>query len=331
MTVTFEPKLVELSAHDAAREMATDIAKGMDSRPKTIPSKYFYDARGGKLFGEITTLPEYYLTRAELALIEAHGSTILARSTPDEVFEVGSGSAAKICLLLDQTGGDAVSAYATVDVNGDALQHAAKEMQLQRPELDVTGYIGDFVCDLARVPRSGGRRLVAFFGSTIGNLDRDERAQFFADIASMLAPDDRFLLGLDLVKDRAVLHAAYNDSAGVTAEFTRNILRVVNRELDGDFPVDAFDHVPLWNEDDSRMEAWLRATRAMTVTLGAIPMSVTLGEGETMLTEVSCKFTRESVEQELGAQQLAVADWFTDADNTFALALISGVSARSST
>ena len=241
----------------------------------------------------------------------------------DEVFEVGSGSAEKIGLLLQHGGAHAVSAYACVDVNAVALEHAAKDMMHRFPGVDVTSYVGDFVSDLGKVPPAEqGRRLVAFFGSTIGNLDKEARGRFFTDVATMLGTEDWLLLGMDLVKDRDRLRRAYDDSRGVTAEFTRNILRVVNREMDADFPVDAFEHVPRWNETESRMEAWLRATRAISVGIKKIGLEVTLVKGEEILTEVSCKFTRESIEPELERAGLRIHRWFTDEPDDFALALV---------
>ncbi|MFT5392807.1 MAG: L-histidine N-alpha-methyltransferase [Gammaproteobacteria bacterium] len=322
MSTILAPSIVTLSTHNSQEELARDIVKGMDSSPKAIPSKYFYDEHGGQLFGAITQLPEYYLTRAETALIRRHASTIVARTKALEVLEVGSGSAEKICLFLDKAHGHEIGHYASIDINAAALDEAAQDLKAQHPNVSVTGYIGDFISDLSRMPAAAERRLVAFFGSTIGNLDEPARADFFQDVATVLGEQDSFLLGIDLVKDRDVLHNAYNDSQGITAEFTLNILRVINRELSADFPLDGFVHVPRWNESLHRMEAWLRATRAMTVKIADVDMTINLAAQEEMLTEVSYKFTRESIEPELGRAKLALTGWYTDEAESFALALI---------
>ena len=323
MTTAEAAELITLSAHDYRTELACDVRAGLGSTPKTLPSKYFYDARGGELFEQITTLPEYYLTRAEMAALKRHGAEIIAMSNAREVFEVGSGSAEKICQMLDHAPMHGVDTYCAIDVNRHALRSASEAFSERYPGIDTTGYVGDFIVDLDKVPAATGPRLLAFFGSTIGNLDKAERRRFFGDVARMLGRKDRFLLGVDLVKDRTRLHQAYDDRGGVTAAFTLNILQVLNRELDANFPIEAFEHVPRWNESSCRMEAWLRATRPMSVRIAALDLEVEFTRSEEMLTEVSCKFTQAMVQEELFETQLSLDKWFTDPGGDFALALAS--------
>jgi len=321
-----DPPLVTLSVHEYARELARDVARELDRLPKTLPSKYFYDARGGALFEAITELPEYYLTRTEHALIERFGARLLTEAaggrTLSEIVELGSGSAEKISALLRSAAELPARRYAALDVNPHALADAARALGERFPALKVTGYVGDFVSDITRLPPAEDRRLIIFLGSTVGNLDPSARHAFFTDIARILGPGDRLLLGLDLVKERRRLIDAYDDSRGITAEFTRNILHVLNRELAADFPADEFVHVPRWNETELRMEAWLRApARALEVTVRELEMTVSFAPGEELLTEVSCKFTRPGVEKEFRAAGLVLERWWSDEAETFALAL----------
>jgi len=321
MTTVTDVELVTLSDHDFRSELARDVRAGLTAVPKTLPSKYFYDAHGGELFEKITTLPEYYLTRAEMAALKTHGAEIIALAGAEEVLELGSGSADKICQMLAHAPEHEIDTYAAIDVNRHALRCAGEAFSQRHPDIDTVAYVGDFIGDLGKVPPTDRPRLVAFFGSTIGNLDETARARFLRDVAQLLGPGDRFLLGLDLVKGRDVLHRAYDDSAGVTAEFTLNILKVINRELDANFPLDAFEHLPLWNESHLRMEAWLRVTRPVTARIARLNLDVELDRHEALLTEVSCKFTQAMAAQELRQTGLSLQHWFTDATGAFALAL----------
>ncbi len=311
--------------HDLKSELAADVRIGMRSTPKNIPSKHFYDARGSELFDEITLLPEYYLTATETAILEAHAGEILERVVPDELIELGSGASEKTRLLLDamleRTQG---RCYVPIDISEAALTSAVKALCDDYASLAIDGLVGDYDTDLGRVPRRG-RRLVTFLGSTIGNFEETERVAFFRTVAHMLEPGDRFLLGVDLVKDAAMMVAAYDDSAGITAGFTRNILAVVNRELGSDFDPDAFVHRPVWNSMASRMEAWLEASRPMRVSIADLDLTVELEEGERIHTEVSCKFTRSGLVSELGRAGLTIEDWYTDDRAWFGLALIQPV------
>jgi L-histidine N-alpha-methyltransferase len=316
------PKMTRLSPQaDRAEQLASDVREGLGATPKWLPPKYFYDARGSELFEEITRLPEYYLTRAEHEILEGITDGLAERLRPAELVELGSGSSRKTRLLLEamhrHRGG---RRYAPLDVSADALEGAAAALTSSYPWLEFEGFVGDFTADLPRVPRHG-RRLLAFLGSTIGNLDPGERAALLDAVAAALRPDDRFLLGVDLVKDPKVLQAAYDDGAGVTAEFNRNMLGVLNRELDAGIPVDAFEHVAVYDADQARIEMRLRALRDLTVTFPTLELEVGFAAGEELRTEISSKFTREGVEGELAAAGLRLESWHTDAAQRFACAV----------
>lgn len=319
------PKMTRLSPQaDRAEQLAADVRAGLGATPKWLPPKYFYDARGSELFEEITRLPEYYLTRAEREILEGITDGLAERLRPAELVELGSGSSRKTRLLLEamhrHRGG---RRYAPLDVSADALEGAAAALTSSYPWLEFEGFVGDFTADLPRVPRHG-RRLLAFLGSTIGNLDPGERAALLDAVAAALRPDDRFLLGVDLVKDPKVLQAAYDDAAGVTAEFNRNMLRVLNRELDAGIPVEAFEHVAVYDADQARIEMRLRALRDLTVVFPTLQLKVSFAAGEELRTEISCKFTRVGVERELATAGLRLESWHTDAARRFACAVTAG-------
>jgi L-histidine N-alpha-methyltransferase len=317
------PTMTTLSRRaDRKEQLAQDVREGLGATPKVLPPKWFYDARGSELFEEITRLPEYYLTRAESEILDAITGGLAERLRPAELVELGSGSSSKTRLLLEamhrQRGGG--RRYAPLDVSADALEGAAAALTASYPWLEFEGFVGDFTADLPRVPREG-RRLLAFLGSTIGNLDSGERAALLGGVAHSLLPEDRFLLGVDLVKDPAVLVAAYDDAAGVTAEFNRNMLRVLNHELGTGIPLEAFAHVALWDQRRSRMEMRLRALRPLTVRFPTLDLEVHFAEGEELRTEISCKFTRPQVERELAAAGLRLESWHEDSGNRFACAV----------
>jgi L-histidine N-alpha-methyltransferase len=307
--------------HDRRQQMIADVRAGLTAEHKSLPSIYFYDDHGSALFEEITRLPEYYLARAETQILERYSNDIIAAVHPDELVEIGAGYARKTQLLLtaihDREAGDV---YVAIDVSESALRHAGQNLTETFPWLHVRGYVGDFGSDLASVPR-GGRRLVAFLGSTIGNLSLDHRPDFFDSVASMLTEEDGFLLGIDLLKDESALVAAYSDSAGVSAAFNKNVLTVLNRELEGDFDLNAFDHVTQLNTSTGCMEQSLRANRPVAARLGTIDLEITMGTDESIHTEWSCKFTRRQITEELAGSGLSVTHWWSDAENRYALVL----------
>jgi L-histidine Nalpha-methyltransferase len=305
----------------AAAALARDVRTGLTSTPKTLPPKWLYDARGSELFEEITRLPEYYPTRREREVLAARAPDIAAATGARTLVELGSGSAEKTRLLLDALrAAGTLERYVPVDVSQSALRAAAAAVAAEYPGLRVQGVVADFEEHLDRLP-VGPQRLIAFLGGTVGNLLPDERARFLATIAKGMRDGDAFLMGTDLVKDVDRLIAAYDDAAGVTAAFDKNVLAVLNRELRGDFDLDAFDHVARWDAEHERVEMRLRARRAQTVRLRGIDLTVTFEAGEELRTEVSGKFRREVVESDYAAAGLRLAHWWTDADGDYALSL----------
>ncbi|WP_203448883.1 MULTISPECIES: L-histidine N(alpha)-methyltransferase [unclassified Mycobacteroides] len=306
-----------LSSGAAAQALRRDVRQGLTATSKSLPPKWFYDEVGSDLFDEITRLPEYYPTRTEAALLRAHAADIAEASGADTLVELGSGTSEKTRMLLDALD---PNTFIPFDVDSGVLRAAGDALVDEYPGMRVRAVCGDFEKDLGRIPREG-RRLVAFLGSTIGNLTTQPRAQFLADVAATLDSGEMLLLGTDLVKDTERLVRAYDDSAGVTAAFNRNVLAVINRELDADFDLDAFEHVALWNGDEERMEMWLRSGRDQRVSIEALDLVVDFAVGEMMLTEVSCKFRREGVVAELAAAGLRQIQWWTDDSNDFGLSL----------
>jgi len=301
--------------------MAREIREGLTRTPKSLPSKYFYDERGSRLFEQITELPEYYLTRAEQALLEDRAGEIARRARAVELVELGAGSARKTRTLIEaglEEG--SLRRYLLIDVSPVAARNAAWAMSRRYPTLRVRALVGDFERQLARVP-VGGARMVAFLGSTIGNFTESEAVDFLVKTGLLLDRGDRLLLGTDLVKDRETIEAAYNDSAGVTARFNSNILNVINRHLGGDFDPGAFEHVSYYNEEASRIETYLRPSSRQQVRLERIDLDVEFAAGEMMRTEVSCKFTRASVERILEQAGMYLERWYADADAAYALSL----------
>ena len=306
---------------DYRAQLLEDVRHGLTSYRKHLPSKYFYDARGSNLFEEIAQLPEYYLTRAETEILVAHAGPLMARVQPDELVELGSGSSRKTVMLIEamyRNGGG--KRYVPIDISEDVLRAAAKELSAAYSWLEIEGLVGDYVADLDKVRRRG-RRLIAFLGSNIGNYTPTLRYSLLRSIAAALDRDDSFLLGVDLLKDEATMIAAYDDGAGVSAEFNLNILEVINRELDGDIPIEAFEHVTRFDKQFSCMAQALRAKREVVANIRALDLAVTFHEGEEVHTEVSCKFTREGVTEEFASAGMRLDDWLTDSAGQFALAL----------
>ncbi|GAB7067847.1 L-histidine N(alpha)-methyltransferase [Mycobacterium hodleri] len=310
-----------LAADAAAHALRRDVRDGLTASPKTLPPKWFYDAAGSDLFDQITRLPEYYPTRAEAAILRAHAADIAASSGADTLVELGSGTSEKTRILLDaMSQAGALQRFIPFDVDATILESAGAAIGAEYPGVEIDAVCGDFEEHLGKIPLVG-RRLVVFLGSTIGNLTTGPRAEFLAALADSLQPGDTLLLGTDLVKDVDRLVSAYDDAAGVTAAFNKNVLTVVNRELDADFDVAAFDHVARWNPDELRIEMRLRARSAQRVHIAGLDLTVDFADGEEMLTEVSCKFRPEVVAEELAAAGLRRIAWWTDDAGDFGLSL----------
>jgi len=306
---------------DRRAQMIQDVLHGLTAYNKHLPSKYFYDGRGSDLFEEITKLPEYYLTRAETEILQAHVDEIVTAAQPDEIVELGSGSSQKTRMLIEAMRRDAPGRrYVPIDISSDALEAAATGLCADYPWLEIDGHIGDFLADLGKLRRRGSR-LIIFLGSTIGNYVPTLRYSLFRSVARALEDGDSFLLGIDLVKDEPTMRAAYDDTRGVSSEFNLNILRVVNDELGGDIPVAEFEHVTRFDPVFSCMSQSLRAKRLIEANIEALDLAVTFLEGEEIHTEVSCKFTRDQVEEEFASAGIGLGRWVTDDRERFALAL----------
>jgi len=311
---------VYLSGADLAAALAHDVRAGLTSTPKELPPKWFYDDRGSALFDEITRLPEYYPTRAERMILETRAAEIATLTRADTLVELGSGTSEKTRLLLSALADSGtLTRFVPFDVSEQTLRDASAAVA-EEYGIDVHAVVGDFERHLDRIP-TGGRRIVAFLGGTIGNLPPAKRADFLAQVAASLGPEDALLLGTDLVKDVARLEAAYDDAAGVTAEFNRNVLSVVDRELDANFVPEAFEHVARFDPDHEWIEMRLRATTATDVRIDALDLDVSFAAGEEMRTEISTKFRRSLVEQELTTAGLTLTEWWTDPAGDFALSL----------
>jgi L-histidine Nalpha-methyltransferase len=325
MTVDLLPADVEvhtyLGAHDE-RALADDVLDGLTRPFKELPPKHFYDARGAELFDRICELPEYYPTRTERAILEARAAQIVERTGAAEIVELGSGTAAKTRILLDamQDAGT-LRRYVPLDVTEHMILATASSLVEEYPGLLVHGIVGDFERHLHHLPPALGPRLVAFLGGTIGNFTPGSRRRFLRGLAKAMGPDDHLLLGTDLVKDPAVIEAAYDDSQGVTAEFNRNVLHVVNRELDADFDVDSFEHVAFFDREREWIEMRLRAASRQNVHIGALGLDVVFEPREELRTEISAKFTAERLRGDLAAAGLELEEMYRDDDELFAVSL----------
>ncbi|WP_433601373.1 L-histidine N(alpha)-methyltransferase [Nocardia sp. CA-135953] len=312
---------IYLSDDDLTSALRADAMLGLTADPKWLPPKWFYDARGSELFEKITELPEYYPTRTERALLERVVGEIARTAQAEVLVELGSGSAAKTRLLLSaSTAEGPLKTYVPQDVSSSALRAAAAEIAAEFPGLAVHGVVSDFTDTLHNLPR-GGRRMIAFLGGTIGNLVPAERAEFLSSIHEVLEPGEQLLLGAGLVIDPAVLVPAYDDAAGVTAEFNRNVLHVLNSRLDADFEPDKFAHVAVWDTEDQWIEMRLEATEDMTVQVRELDLTVQFARGEQMRTEISAKFRIDGLDAELAAAGFETEQVWTDPDDRFALVL----------
>jgi L-histidine Nalpha-methyltransferase len=304
------------------RSLAEDVLDGLTRPFKELPPKHFYDARGAELFDRICELPEYYPTRAERSILERNADELAALTVAAELVELGSGTASKTRVLLDALhGAGMLQRYIPVDVTESMVRDCATELTGEYPGLRVHGVIGDFERHLDQVPPAVGPRIVAFLGGTIGNFPPGSRRRVLRQISQLLGPQDFLLMGTDLVKDPQILQAAYDDAQGVTAEFNRNVLRVLNRELDADFEPEDFDHVALFDPEHEWIEMRLRARREHTTIVRGLDLPVHFEAGEEMRTEISAKFTAERLEGDLLASGLELVRWFTDPDELFALTL----------
>lgn len=305
----------------ASSTLARDVREGLGASPKTLPPKYFYDDAGSRLFDRICDTREYYQTRTELALLDRLSGDLMAGLEPSDVVELGSGAARKARILLDAAAHSGVRCrYVPFDVSESMLRDSAGELLARYPWLNVHGIVGDYDRHLGRLP-AGDRRLVMFLGSTVGNFPREEAVLFLSRVARQLHAGDRLLLGTDLVKDHAVLDAAYNDSGGITAEFNKNVLRVLNRELGARFEPDRFKHVAFFNADRSQIEMHLEALEAHQVHIAKLDMDVAFEQGESIRTEISRKFTRRSVGDLLSAAGLELIEWHTPENGYFGLSV----------
>lgn len=308
---------------DAAAKMAGDVREGLCAYPKEVAPKYFYNERGSLLFEQIMELPEYYPTRAEREILTTRSAEIHhTAGCPETLVELGSGSAAKTRHLLSAMRAcDSLDTYVPVDISEEITERTAAELVDEYPGLNVHGLVCDFEQHLERVPHGTGTRMIAFLGGTIGNLYPQPRHEFLVRLRELMEPEDRLLLGTDLVKGRDRLEAAYDDAGKVTAEFNKNVLAVLNRELGADFDLDAFEHVARYDEVEARMDIRLRSREAQTVQLDDIDLSIEFAAGEEMRTEISSKFTYEKLASVYGEAGLAIDGWFTDVDCDYALSL----------
>jgi L-histidine Nalpha-methyltransferase len=308
---------------EATATMAHDVRTGLSDDPKELAPKYFYDERGSQLFEQITELPEYYPTRAERSILAEGAAEILSEAgMPRSLVELGSGSAAKTRHLLSaMRDAGCLGTYVPVDISEEITHETAELLVGEYPGLAVRGLVCDFERDLERIPDADGGRLIAFLGGTIGNLYPGARRDFLARLAGLMRPEDCLLLGTDLVKETARLEAAYDDASGVTAEFNKNVLRVLNRELGGDFDLEGFEHVARYDAEEARMDIRLRSLVEQTVRLDGLDLTVSFARGEEMRTEISSKFTRERLHEVYAEAGLAMSGWFTDEAGDYALSL----------
>ena len=312
---------VDLPDGGALAGMAEVVREGLSSPFKELPPKYFYDERGSELFERITEQPEYYPTRCEREILDARAAEIVAAARPRTLIELGSGAATKSRVLLDaMRDAGRLERFVPVDIAEAITRRVASELVDEYPGLAVEGIVCDYETHLERIPRPEGA-LIAFLGGTIGNFRPGPRRSFLARIATLMYPEDRFLLGADLVKEQARLEAAYNDAAGVTSEFNKNVLNVLNRELDADFDLDGFEHVAFWDPDNEWIDIRLRALTEQFVDLRSLDMRTHFSRNEEMRTEISTKFTRERIEASYADAGLELIEWWTDREGLYALGL----------
>lgn len=312
---------IHLTPDDLKRALHDDVRRGLTSTPKELPPKWFYDDRGSELFDQITRLPEYYLTRCEREILDIRAEEIARATQADTLVELGSGTSEKTRLLLAALSEEGcLRRFVPFDVSEGVLRWSAEVINGQFPDVEVHAVVGDFERHLDELP-DGGRRVIAFLGSTIGNFTPAARAKFWSDVAATMHEGDSLLVGFDLLKEIDRLEAAYNDARGVTADFNRNVLRVLCRELEATFDADAFDHLAVFDETNEWIEMRLRSLRDQRVHVRGLDLDVSFAEGEEMRTEISTKFRSEVIRAELAAVGLEVSSWWTDNAADFGLAL----------
>jgi len=304
-------------------DMLRDVAWGLSRPQKELSPKYFYDRRGSELFDEITRLPEYYLTRTERALLECWSAAIMAAARPRALVELGAGSADKTRLLLDaMVCAESGELYVPIDVSADFLDESAARLRDEYPTLGIEPVVGDIADPLDVGSDLPEPAIIAFLGSTIGNFDPISARSLLSNVRRVMRPGDRFLLGADLRKNPAVIEAAYNDARGVTAEFNLNVLRVLNRDLGADFDLDKFEHRAFYDRALHRIEMHLVSTDDQTVHVPGVG-NVTVAGGESIRTEISCKYDRTSVTDMLSSAGMQMDRWITDSAQTYALVVAS--------
>jgi L-histidine Nalpha-methyltransferase len=325
--ITDRIEVARLPGDTIDEEFRKDVLEGLSGPRKFIPSKYFYDTRGSQLFREICRLPEYYQTRTEMSVLKDCADTIIENYRQADVVEFGSGEDLKIRTLLDAAfkspGADIC--YIPVDVSEPTLLESAIELCRTYPALRVSGIVGDFTKHL-KLASFGRKRLFLFFGSTIGNFSDANRREFLMNIACQMQAGDRFILGIDMMKPLEIVELAYNDSRGVTAEFNKNILAVLNRRLNADFDVDLFEHLAFYNADEERVEMHLRAKCNIVAEVGKLGLNVTLRAGETIRTEICKKFSRRSAAAMAEEAGMMIERWHADPKGWFSLLELSAVS-----
>ncbi len=304
--------------------LADDVREGLGKKQKTLPCKYFYDERGSRLFEQICRLPEYYVTRAEMGIIEEGAEELMDGLYDLDLVEIGSGANWKIKLLFNaaRAGQRKTMRYVPMDVCAEELMDAALDLQESFPEIEIHGVVGDFTCHMDMVPDERKRKF-AFFGSTIGNFSDAEAGGFLSHVAESMNPDDSFLVGFDMQKSVEIMERAYNDSQGVTAAFNKNILKVLNNDLNADFDIQGFSHLAFWNGEEQRIEMHLKAERDMEVKVPAADMKVYFQKGETIHTEVCRKFTPEKIEEMVCDAGLEIDRWFLEKNRKFSLLRLS--------
>jgi L-histidine N-alpha-methyltransferase len=311
--------VITIERHGVETDLAATVRAGLTREPKELPPKLFYDARGSELFDRITAQPEYYPARAERAILNRCSPEIVEMSDAEELVELGSGVASKTrALLYAMAGAGKLDRYVPFDIDDSVVEACAEELHRILPGMDVHGVVGDFGRDLEQIP-CGEHRLIAFLGGTVGNLYPSERTSLLARVREEMGPTDHLLLGMDLVKEPAVLEAAYNDAAGVTAEFNLNLLHAINEQLSADFDPRGFEHVAFFDAEESWIEMRLRSLRDQRVNVAGIEAS--FSAGEEMRTEISCKFREPEIEAALTEAGLRLRRLFTDDEGLFALAL----------